>query len=261
MIKRILLLLAFVLVAARGNAATCSSNTVGSFTCVQSKIVNDAASTTPTISTTSNVSSGNIIVGYWAWVSSTATLSSLTLSGAGCSGATSQLYDNNTHGVVSTATSFAIWNLSSGACTIQANLSISLASIAVIHEISGAINNADPVGTRHNANSDAAPGTGTDAVTSGSATASGTDYIFGATADCNGGNNIAAGTGYTQREQANATCSGTSEDKSASGSNTVTFTDGGNFQYTVTVILSVAASGGGATTSNQPLLMFGAGPG
>lgn len=223
-------------------AASCSATTVGGFTCVQSKATDNAASATPSIATTSNVLATSVVVGHFTWASATATLNSLTLSGAGCSGASSALYDNPATLVAWRSASFSLWGLAAGACTIQFNLSASLASIVAIHEIGGATNNADPVGTRHALSTQGAPGTATDAVTVGPVTASGTDYIFGATSDCNQASPMNAGTGYSPRESVAGSCRVTTEDKPASGANTVTFTDTNATQYNMTSILSIKAA-------------------
>lgn len=260
--KRLLLVSALLLMIgpSRVWAAACSSTAVGTFTCVQSAATNIASSATPQIATGSNVASTNVIVGEFFWVSTTITLNSLTLSGAGCSGASSALYDNPLTETAWRSAAFSLWGLSAGACTIQFNLSGAVAAGAGLHVLNGAVNNADPVGTRHNKLSQQAPGTGTDAVTTNAVTAAGTDYIFASSIDCNQTSPINAGTGYNAREGTNngsaigAGCYISTEDLSASGSNTATFTDTSASAYNLSHILSVAAAGGAARTPTLSLL-------
>lgn len=251
----------FLALAPPAQAASCSNTAVGAFTCIQSAANNLASSATPSISTGSNVAATSVVVGKYVWVSGSITLNSLTLSGAGCSGASSAIYDNgSTLAGNWKSAAFALWGLSAGACTVQFNLSLAATSVVVLHELAGAVNNADPVGTRHAHNEQATVGTATDGVTSGSVTAAGTDYIFGAVVGCSEASTINSGTGYTGREGTNnagAGCWVGSEDKSASGSNTATFTDTNANEYTLTNVLSVAAAAGASTPKRLMLLGVG----
>lgn len=242
-------------------AAACSNTAVGAFTCVQSYSLNKTASTTPAWTLPSNIAaSTNVVVGLIVWTSASATLSGIAGSGAGCTGATVVIYDNPTSLAGNwRAASFSVRGLSTGQCILTATLSASVASSAIFHEIAGALSTSDPVGARHALAGQSAVGTGTDAITVGPVTASGTDYIFGGSVECSEGSVINAGTGYTGRQSENGTgqCQNTSEDKSASGSNTVTFTATNALAYPFSAILSVAPAAGAAAPCTRSLLGVG----
>jgi hypothetical protein len=247
--------------AQSAEAAACASNTVGAFTCVHSYAANKAATTTPAWTLPNNIgSSTNILVGAIIWNDVAGTLNSLVGSGAGCTGATITIYDNPTTNTAWRAASFSVRGVTAaGQCIITATLSSSVASAALFHELAGALSTSDPVGARHAMSAQSSPGTGTDAVTVGPVTATGTDYVFGVTLECSQGSSITAGTGWTQRENNNdfagIGCRASSEDKSASGANTVTFTDSNATQFNFTAILSVQVAGGGATAPPSQLLL------
>lgn len=230
------------------HAASCSNTAVGTFTCVQSTSVGDASSSTLTIATGSNVTAGNVLVGAVGWLSSTITLSSV----AGCGGTYTIVDNPQTSDATSRGAGFYATG-ASGACTITATLSLAAVGELVVHEISG-VDTANPVQTRHAGSAQQSPGTGANAVTVGPVTASGTDYIFGTVISLGASGAPTVGTGYTIRE-ANGNAQGgiSSEDKSASGSNTVTFTDFGAFDPNTTFIMSLKSS---AAAASAPRLLL-----
>lgn len=148
-----------------------------------------------------------------------------------------------------TVTPFYLENIDNGPTVITVTFSTSTAFRSVIvHEASGvATSSALDQATGQ---AQAAPGTGTDAVSSGSVTTTTNgQYIFGATAVTNSfpaSQQFTAGTGYTEREETTADSAGVnmaSEDQiqTSAGSIAATFTQASG-NGTVTHILTFKAA-------------------
>ena len=137
---------------------------------------------------------GNLIAGYIWWGNTKANLQSIT----GC-GNSYTLVGNPLTGGSGRAAGFYAKNIAGGACTTTANFSRSPQSVViVVHEVSGADKSTPLVARASNYQS--APGTGANAVTSGTAaTTNSGDYVFGATLAANSATVTSAGTGLTGR--------------------------------------------------------------
>jgi len=241
--------------ASSAQAASCSNNAVGTFTCVQSATYANTTAT-PTLAFGSDLTAGTIVLGGVAWSSNSITLNSITAS-SGCTGMSVTLVDNPTTGTWRGA-GFYITGYSSGACTLQFNLSSAVASGAGVEEVSGAT----ATGLQHTVTNFANQGPSA-VITTGSITALGADYLFGCYIElANGSQPSAGGTGYTLRDDLGGGTAGRgTEDKSASGSNTASFTTFANAgNYGSVIFIDVAASGGGgAPGCKNGLLTSGAG--
>lgn len=237
---RLRLLIAFLFAHVAALAASCSTTTVGSFTCRQS-YANVNASGTNTYTMPSTLGASPVLIGGIHWQSNSITLTSMS----GC-GATWTLFDNPASGGAAQRAAGFMGLGASGSCTITLTFSSNVVNALTVHELGGA-DTTTPIGSRHADSTCNACGTTTDVVTAGPVTASGTDYVFGSSSDFAQGVAISGGTGFTRRESvANISGAVASEDKSASGSNSATFTDTNASQYNATVVLSVAVSSGGA---------------
>lgn len=228
---------------------------------VQSKAFNGFSGTDVAATFDANVTAGNLICGYvmWGWSGAQPTLDSVTDS----LGNTYTLLHNPTNATPGAlkfaAAMFYAKNISGGADTVTATFSGSVSPRRiVIHEVSGADTTAPLDVSAMLAQSD--PGTGTDAVTSGSVTttASG-DYIFGATADVSQGTTPVAGTGFTSREGANVM---RSEDQiqASAGSIAATFTGSNSIADYISGIMTFKPAGGGPPPRNRAILIGRAGP-
>lgn len=244
---RVVLCALLLMVSLPAAAASCNNTAVGSFTCVQSVRCINTSNIAPTCALPSALTASTVLAGGIFWNSTTITLTSIT----GC-GATWTIYDNPVAGGVAQRAASFTGVGGSGSCTVTFNFSSAAISATAMHEVSGADTTA-PVGTRHAGSTCNGCGTATDAVTVGPVSAAGTDYIFASTSDFSQVLVINAGTGYNLREQEPNGMTGvvTSEDKSASGSNSATFTDTHASQYNATVMLSIKAAVAGVSVKRR----------
>ena len=139
-------------------------------------------------------------------------------------------------------------NVTGGNLTITVTCSDGPSAAWIIaHEISG-VDTTAPLDGTGSGNYQNAPGTGTDAITSGTYTTSvNGDYIFGAVIDRAGPDPSIAGTGFTRREHSTDNSGPTSEDEiqSSAGSGTAaTFTASGaaTENYTLSMAFKPAAA-------------------
>ncbi len=164
---------------------------------VQSKAAEAYGSDSHAVTFDVNVGAGNLIVVYAAWDSTV-----ITASVADNLGNSYTNMDGPT--AVASAYRAQTWyakNINGGACTVTVTLSGGTYGHVVVHEISGADITAPLEDSALNAQVD--PGTGGDAVTSGTITPSTAGcYIWGATADHTQAAVHNSGTDFTQREQA-----------------------------------------------------------
>jgi hypothetical protein len=181
--------------------------------------------TTNTCHFASSVTAGHTIVGGGFYSGTSITVTSIT---DNCNtGATSNTYtivDTLINGTtIWTNTFWATVGATTASCTVTMTFNTSVAGAKMaIHDVSG-ITATTPVDVHAIANQ-SAPGTGTNAVTSGSVTTgSSGDYIFGFTSDVSNNPTCTAGTGYTIRETGSSLCS---EDQvqSSAGAIAATFT-------------------------------------
>ena len=196
----------------------------------------------------SNVTAASSVVAAIGWYSGTITLTSVTICGT-----TATLYHNPTTNFLRMALA-KVDNVSSGACTVTANFSASALAFVTAHEVSGT--NTTNSNDGNAANTQAAPGTGTDAVTSTSITTTTNGaYIFGASMGTNVGSAINAGTGFTLREQAAAGF--TTEDlvQTSAGSIAATFTNTNAGEYNISMVMALKEAGGAAAAPNNLMLL------
>lgn len=207
---------------------------------------------TSTIQTTSQnptnnlgtVTAGHCIVGYISWHSNTITLDSITDNSN-----TYTLYHNPTTTLAGAARAavFVAENINGGSTTLTFNFSASVQSHSMVHEVSGCATSGAKDQSALQAQS--VPGTGTDAVTSGSVTTTTNgQYIFGAGSNPLNGNAYTVGTNYTERlDPATPNDWVKTEDliQTSAGSIAATFTtaDGGGQHLTGIVTLKEAATG------------------
>ncbi len=147
------------------------------------------------------------------------------------------------------------WASITGSGTAVFRLTISGAAsgaiVVVCQEISGVPTSTPVDGAAHKMQAQAAPGTGTDAISSGSVTTTTNgDYIFGFSADGPQNSTVSAGTGYTARD-ANGTHYVTeSQVQGSSGTIAATFTgtNGADTYLSGIMAFSPLAAGNPATT-------------
>lgn len=173
----------------------------------------------------SNVAANNIIAVFVYWLSTINTLTSIT---DNCGGIYTIVGNPTTGSSGRVAMAYSVVG-STGSCTVTANFSGSQFAKIIAHEIYG-VNTSSPLdNNQHVLNYQAAPGTGTNAITSGSITTTQNgDYIFGATVaeDCSEGGTLSAGTGYASRAlDSSGSCSMSTEDiiQTSAGSIAATF--------------------------------------
>jgi len=243
MIKRIALLLLCLLVPVQSWAATAYVQRAHNF----------ASGTTVSSVMGSNVTAASTVVVAIGWFSNSITLNSVTICGT-----TATLYNNPTTLFLRMALA-KLDNVSSGACTITANFSASVLAFVTAHEVSGTDTTDSNDGTV--ANTQASPGSSTDAVTSTAVTTTvNGDYIFGASFGTNVGSTINAGTGFTIREQDAAGFSTEDQIQSSSGSIAATFTNTNVGESNITMVMALKPSGGGGGVSPRKLTLIGVGP-
>lgn len=200
----------------------------------------------------SNVTAASTVVVAIGWFSGTATLNSVTICGTSAT-----LYNNPTTRFSRMALAKRD-NVSSGACTITANFSTSVLSFVTGHEVSGTDTTDSNDGTV--ANTQDAPGTGTDAVTSTAVTTTvNGDYIFGASFGVNVGSQINAGTGFTLREQDAAGFTTEDRIQASSGSIAATFTNTNASEYNISMMMALKPSGGGGAVVVPRRMLMGVG--
>ena len=210
---------------------------------VQGKdITDDTVGQNPTLAFTSNLTAGNLFVGFVTWKSSTVTLDSIT----DTLGHTITLVNNPTatNGGNYRSALFYAKNISGGADTLTFNFSASTTTNGLVHEVSG-LDTIAPLDQSAIVDQ-TAPGTGTDAVTTGNVTTT-TDgqYIFGCSQNDNG-IDMSAGTGFTERvAQADEL---TSEDKIQTSADAVAATwtavgTGGFWGHGIATFKAAAAAG------------------
>lgn len=201
---------------------------------------------------TSNVTAGNLIVGGVSW-DGNFTVSGVTDSQGNTYTVETPIKDgSNTIGIGIFHTIAG----SSGACTVTVTLTGNAnRKAAIIHEVSGVA--ASSYRDQYAGQSQSNPGTGSNAVTSGSVTTT-TDgqYIFGFTGDAGYSTGKAAGTGFTLRETDAGMDIASSEDQiqTSAGSIAATFTIDG-FAVIATAICTFKAAGGGATSILRQMVM------
>lgn len=186
---------------------------------------NFASGATSSIQFTTNVTAGNLVAVYIAWTNATDTLAGVTDS----LGNTYTLVQNSTTlGDYGRAAGAYAKNIIGGSCTITVTFSSGAfaARTIIAREISGADTTSPLDGSAAHAQMD--PGTGIDAVTSGSitTTASGS-YIFAATSDLGQRATVNPGTGFTAREAVTAPVGGRGADyiQATAGPIAATFTN------------------------------------
>ena len=143
----------------------------------------------------STVTSGNCVIGVIMWGSTVNDLTSVTDD----KGNTYTVKDTLLNLDGGSASSFILGNITNGPKTVSANFSASVANdVIIISEFSGVAASSDPTDVHH-AQTQARPGTGTDAISSGAATTTvNGDLIFGGAFDASGANTtFTAGTSFT----------------------------------------------------------------
>jgi len=211
---------------------------------------NRATATDTTITCTfgSNVTSANAVAVQASWDLIGGANVTATASGVGCTFSAAQdAVDQTGQDPNRRAATFYGENCTGGSTVVTITFSQTTTTREVIaHEIAGVATSGSQGG--HTGQFQATPGTGTDAVTSGSITTSVNGcYIFGTTTGGLGGSIITAGTGYTARFNAGGN-NHASEDRvqASAGSIAATFTlDAG--LLTLTHVIA-ACPGGGAET-------------
>lgn len=200
----------------------------------------------------SNVAANNLIVGAVTW-DGNHTLSSVTDS----QGNTYTLETVVRDGATPTVSLQVFHTIagSSAACTVTATLSGNANRKAiVVHEVSGVQTTAG-YRDKYAGQSQSNPGTGSNAVTSGSVTTT-TDgqYIFGATGDPGYSTGKTQGTGYTLQETDGVMSILTSEDQvqTSAGSIAATFTIDGFAVISTAIATFKAAGGGGGGSATHP---------
>lgn len=192
--------------------------------------------TTATCTFSSSVTGGNTIIGGTNYFGG----SSPTISGIAdnCNtGATS-----NTYATVDTlsgvSTFWAHVGATTATCTVTITFTSALSQARIIlHEVSG-ITATTPV-DGHTIQAQTGPGTGTNAVTSGSiTTASSGDYIFGFTTDTTSSPTVTAGTGYTIRETSSGNLSSEDQVQNSAGAIAATFTQPNSGDNFITAIVA-----------------------
>ena len=218
---------------------------------VQSASISSDGTTSTTVAVTfgSNVTAGNLIALFVVFNSGANIIDTVADS------------LGNTYVLADTAVGFAgdshatyyAKNITGGACTVTVTLTASVGYRSlVVHEASG-LDTTAPL-DQHVINTQTTPGTGANAVTSGSVTTT-TDgqYIFGATHVNNvgAGVTVTPGTGLTGRESIDGGADSApleSEDliQTSAGAIAATFTQSVDNNVT-TAIMTFKAAGGGAT--------------
>lgn len=190
-----------------------------------------------TVAVTITTTAGNCIA-FAVHIISTAgiTVSSVTSSG-NSPAITRQASDASARGLATGK----IPNLAGGSTTVTANLSASGRAILDVHEVSGCATTQDE---GDNTNSQTTPGTGTDAVTSGTVvTTVNGDYIFGASISTALSGAISSGTGFSEGPNTGGN-SVQSEYmvQSVAGTVAATFTNGTNTAHITQVVAIKATS-------------------
>lgn len=201
-------------------------------TFVQAKRARAFSGTTNPVAFDSAVTAGHLIAVGVTWDSTTVTLTSITDS----LGNTYTLVGNPTSSITGRAAMSYVPNVLGGANTVTATFSGSISSVICVQEISGA--NASSPLDQSALNAQTNPGTGTDAVTSGTVTTTTAgQYIFGFSGDSNSGATFTQGTGFTAADVGNA---GAAEYQvqGAAGSLAATFTISAGFAVTITGIMT-----------------------
>lgn len=172
-------------------------------------------------------SAGDTLMGWVQWEDPTATLDSVT-DGTN----TYTLLHNPTTGDGSARSAmFYCLSVASGSPAVSANLSAAAFGQVIVHQARGVV-----AFDKSALAVQIFPGTGTDAVSSGSVTTTTNgQYIFGASAKCQAsGNVLTAGTGFTQRIQQNnsgAASLSESQIQTSAGSIAATFTTSSDGPY------------------------------
>lgn len=244
--KLLLLLLLLCGIAVQGWAAT--SN-------VQAVQGSSASSSAPTRAFGSNVTAGNAIGGFIQWTSTSITLTSVTDS----LGNTYTLIHNPTDHIVVRSAMFYAVNIAGGADTLTFNFSSAVTSAQVFHEIGGVSVSPFDGST---INTQDAPGTGTDAVTSTAITTTAAgDYIFGASSEWSTGSAINVGTGFTTAGYGGNASGGNMRGEyliqGAAGSVAATFTAPGNAYATSGIMAFKAPAAATGGSNNLSLLGVG----
>lgn len=222
---------------------------------VQAKAEFVSANATHATSFDVNVAAGSAVCFAIAWYSTTVTLNSITGLGA-----TWVILHNPTTGSARRSALAYGYNCSGGSTTVTATLSGAANSFSCMHEVSG-VPTSDPLDVSA-LRFQNLPGTGTDAVSSGSVTTTADgDYIFGWTLDDGFSSTTTQGTGFTEAPDTasgNDGFRGEYKIQASAGSVAATFTtDNGSAAYHVGVIAlkaSVGGGGGGTTTLAQLIL-------
>lgn len=172
---------------------------------VQSKsATNDASATTLPVTFTSNVAAGNLIVVAVHWgVTASEALTSVT-DGLGNTyteiGNCRRFDASGGDGTGFEITMYYAKNIAGGACTVTANYPAARSFRRIFVMEGSGLDTAAPL-DQSTGQAQAAPGTGANAVTSGSVTtvANG-EWIVGTTTSDTGANTPSGGTGFTRRE-------------------------------------------------------------
>jgi len=192
------------------------------------------------------VTAGNLISFFTFWNTSTVTLNSVADNCATGGGSdTYSLLDNPTAGtgLGRSAQGYAVIG-HTGPCTVTFTFSTATSNMyseCIVHELSGVNTNTPLDNNQHKISAQNGPGTGTDAITSGSVTTTQNgDYIFGWTVN-DGANSatLAAGTGYMARVSIGGGVTALSEEmvQPAAGTIAATFTGSPGFgNYTTGII-------------------------
>ncbi len=231
---------------------------------VQAQILGTDGTTATTIAATFStaVTSGNLVAGACMWGSAnTSDLTSVT--------------DNqsNTYTIVrsiadagdgQSAATFYRANVTNAPTTVTCNLAASLPYRGIsIHEVSGADTSA-PLGVE-TGQTQQSPGTGANALTSGSVTTTTNgEYIYGVSFNDGdlgtGSSDFAPGTGFTERSEHLTTTelSLASEDQiqTSAGSIAATFTLARNFSHITFIMTFKAAGAGGSAARRRAPIIF-----
>ena len=218
----------------------------------------DAGGTTIAVTTTSNVTGGNLLVVGINW--STGNIEDISSLADGLGNTYNPIANNHVRDATAgqwTSVYYAK-NITGGACTITATFAASRSfRRIVVHEVSG-LDTTAPLDQSTGQNQ-VSPGTGTDAVTSGSVTTTTNgQYIFATSMDDSGSNNYNAGTGFTGRELSiGASAPMASEDQvqGSAGAIAGTFTVSGNGTHRhINTVATFKAAGVAATAHNLTLM-------
>lgn len=201
--------------------------------------VTDAGHLTHSLSTLSNTTSPNLIVGTIWWTNTTSVLTGVTVQGNAAT-----LIDNPKTISTLSGASFYFVGVASAACSVVATFNANVTdSRMVIHEASGVLSSSDPLDV-HAGQGQLNPA-GADSLQSGSVTMTQDgEYVFGSTGNLGSGATVTAGTGFTIKVSTTTRNSEIPTSSASAGAINATFTPSGNEAWTSFIATFKAADGG-----------------